>query len=290
MRSKAMKTMTAPATMTAAPSSIAREKPCAAASAFVVSQVVGSEPLVPKRFLRNRTRVSANVATMFVTASFFALFFSLTLYMEGVLHYSALRTGLAWGPFGLMLLLGFGISAQLLPRVGVKAGLIAAYLISAAGLYLLSRIGPTGDYAGRVLPGMLLVAFGQAISFIGLLNAALHRLGPSDAGLGSAMQSTSQQLGGSLGLAVLVSIGLRDIGRQVAHGTTQALAVAHGFSLAIELGAAVMVAGAVIVFIAFERIEFIPPEKAALEAAESALGETAPGGDAVPAGAQAPAD
>lgn len=257
-------------------------------AAFVVSQAVGSDPLIPRRFLRNRTRVSANVATMFVTASFFALFFSLTLYMQEVLHYSALRTGLAWGPFGLMLLLGFVVSAQLLPRVGVKAGLIAAYLISASGLYLLSRIGPSGDYAGRLLPGMLLVAFGQSISFIGLLNAALHRLGPSDAGLGSAMQSTSQQLGGSLGLAVLVSIGLRDIGHQVAGGATQALAATHGFSLVIELGVAVMAAGAVIVFIAFERIDFIPPDQAALEAAEAALGGTTSGGG-FPAGARTPA-
>lgn len=155
---------------------------------FVASQITNSEPLVPKRFFRNRTRVTANIATAFVTASFFALFFALTLYMQGVLHYSALRTGLAWGPFGVMLLLGFGVSSQLLPKIGVKIGLIVAYLISAGGLYLLSQISSHGDYPSRLLPGMLLVAFGQSISFMGLLNSALYRLGPADAGLGSAMQ------------------------------------------------------------------------------------------------------
>jgi EmrB/QacA subfamily drug resistance transporter len=252
--------------------------------AFTVSQIVSSQPLVPKRFFRNRTRVTANVATMFGTAGFFSMFFALTLYMQDVLHYSALRAGLAWGPFGLVLLFGFGMAVKLLPVVGVKVGLIFSYLVSALGLYLLSGIGLHGHYAGHLLPGMLVMAFGQSISFMGLINSALHRLGPADAGIGSAVQSTSQQLGGSLGLAVLVSIGLRHIAHQVANGTSQALAATHGYSLTLKLGAAVMAAGAVVVAVAFERVAFIPPEKAALEAAEAGLGLATPA-EPAPAGA-----
>jgi EmrB/QacA subfamily drug resistance transporter len=249
--------------------------------AFVGSQVFGNRPLIPKRFFHNRTRVSANVATMFAGAGFFGLFFSLTLYMQEVLHYSALKTGLAWGPFGAMLFVGLGVSQKLLPKVGVKVALIASFLISALGLLLLSRINVHGDYPGQILPGMLVMAFGQSISFIGLLNSALHRLGPADAGLGSATQNTSQQLGGSLGLAILVSIGLRHIASQVAHGTSQALAATHGYSLIIEIAAAVMAAGAVMVALTFERVDFIPPDKAALEVAEAGVGEVeieTPGG------------
>lgn len=240
---------------------------------FVVSQIVGSRPLIPKQFFHNRTRVSANIATMFAAAGFFGLFFALTLYMQDILHYSALKTGLAWGPFGLALFVGFGVAQKLLPKVGVKVALIASFLISALGLLLLSGISVGGDYPGQMLPGMLVMAFGQSISFIGLLNSALHRLGPADAGLGSATQSTSQQLGGSLGLAILVSIGVRHIASQVAHGTAPALAATDGYSLMFKISAAVMAAGAVVVAFAFERVDFIPADKAALDAAAAAVGE-----------------
>lgn len=170
--------------------------------AFTISQVVSRNPLVPRRFFANRTRVSANLATIFAGAGFFAIFLSLTVYMQDVRHYSALKTGLASGPFGLMLFAGLGATTKILPRFGVRNGLIFSYPISAAGLFPLGGITPHSGYASALLTGMLVMAFGQSISFIGLINSALHRLGPADAGLGSAVQNTSQQLGGSLGLAV----------------------------------------------------------------------------------------
>ncbi|HEX4219516.1 MAG TPA: MFS transporter [Acidimicrobiales bacterium] len=241
--------------------------------AFIVTQIVKSNTLVPKRFFRNRTRVSANLVTLAATASFFALFFSLTLYMQDVLHYSAIKTGLAWGPFGVMLLIGFGVSANLLPRLGVKIGLIVAYSLGALGLFLLSFIGTGSDYPAHILPGMLVMALGQSIVFIGLQNSALYRLGAADAGIGSAVQNTAQQLGGSLGLAVLVTIALRHASSQVVSGVSAVEAATHGYSLAIELAAAVMAVGALAVAITFEKVEFIPPAAMALGAAEAAAGE-----------------
>jgi EmrB/QacA subfamily drug resistance transporter len=241
--------------------------------AFVTSQVAQRDPLIPRRFFRNRTRVSANVATMFAAAGFFGLFFSLTLYMQEVLHYSALKTGLAWGPFGLMLFVGLGVSQKLLPKIGVKHGLTISYLISAAGLFWLSQISADSSYAADILPGMLVMAFGQSISFIGLLNSAMYRLGPVDAGLGSAMQSTSQQLGGSLGLAILVSIALNRIASQLADGVAPAVANTDGYALAIRLAAAVMAAGAIIVATTFEKVDFSAPDKLAIEAAEADAGD-----------------
>jgi EmrB/QacA subfamily drug resistance transporter len=239
---------------------------------LVVWQVISADPLIPQRFFHNRTRVSANVATMFAAGGFFSLFFAMTLYLQDVLHYSALKTGLAWGPFGLMLFVGLGVSQKLLPKIGVKYALVMSYLISAAGLFWLGQIGPHSHYYSDILPGMLVMAFGQSISFIGLLNSALHRLSPTDAGLGSAVQNTSQQLGGSLGLAILVSIALSHIARKLADGVAPALAATDGYSLAIKLGAAVMACGAVVVAIAFEKVDFIPPDKLAVEAAEAEAG------------------
>ena len=240
---------------------------------FAVSQAVSRNPLVPRRFFANRTRVSANFATIFVGAGFFTMFFSLTLYMQDVLHYSALKTGLAWGPFGLMLFAGLGATTKILPRFGVKNGLIFSYLVSAAGLFLLGGIGTHSGYASALLPGMLVMAFGQAISFVGLINSGLYRLGPADAGLGAAVQNTSQQLGGSLGLAVLVAIAIRHTMSQAAQGVAAATAATDGYALSLRLGAAAMIAGAVLVAATFEKVAFIPPDKAALEAAEASAGQ-----------------
>jgi len=119
---------------------------------------------------------------------------------------------------------------------------------------------------------MLVMAFGQSITFIGLQNSGLHKLGPADAGLGSAMQNTSQQLGGSIGLAVLVTIALRHTSHQLADGVAPAAAATNGYIWALRLGAAVTAAGAVVVATLFERVEFIPPDQAAIEAAEASAG------------------
>lgn len=241
--------------------------------AFTAWQVASRTPLVPRRFFTNRTRVTANFATLFSTAGFFTMFFSLTLYMQDVLHYSALKTGLAWGPFGLMLFAGIGTAAKILPKFGVKAGLPVSYLLSATGLFLLGGITTHASYPSALLPGMLVVAFGQAFSFVGLQISGLHRLGPADAGLGSAVQNTSQQLGGSLGLAVLVTIALRYALAQSGHGVATLVAAADGYALALRLAAAAMVAGAILVAVLFEKVGSMAPDQQPLDAANSSAGQ-----------------
>jgi EmrB/QacA subfamily drug resistance transporter len=245
--------------------------------AFVASQATIRDPLVPLRFFANRTRVSANFATILVGAGFLVMFFMLTLYMQDSLHYSALKTGLLWGPFGLGLFVGFGISAQLLPRAGVKVGLVISLTTSAVGLYLLSRMSTHPDYLRHILPGMLIMAVGQGITFLALTNASLHQLDHHDAGLGSAVQNTAQQLGGSLGLAVIVALALRHTDSRIANGTSPLVASIDGYSLALKISAAVMLAAALSVALLFERVNFVPPDKLALEAAEADAGLTATG-------------
>src|ERR1700753_2428171 len=183
--------------------------------AFAISQLTVRQPLIPPRFFTDRTRVSANFATIFMSGAFLGMFFTLTLYMQDVLHYSPLKTGLAWGPFGIALLVGIAVSTKILPRFGVKRGLIFSYTVSGIGLLILSRIGPHSDYLGVLLPGMVVMAFGQGISFPGVQMAGLHGLDAQDAGLGSAVQNTSLQLGGSLGLAIFVTVGLRHTANQL---------------------------------------------------------------------------
>src|SRR6202012_4130168 len=131
---------------------------------------------------------------------------------------------------------------------------------------------PADSSLGHFLPGMLILAFGQGIAFPALQNAAVTGLDQSDAGLGSAVQQTALQLGGSIGLAVLVTVALRHASSKVVEGVAPAVASTEGYALAVRIGAGVMFAGAILVAALFQRVKFIPPEELALEAAESAAG------------------
>lgn len=233
-------------------------------AAFVVSQAIIRDPLVPLRFFRNRTRVTANIATICFTASFISMFYVMTLYMQNIGHYSALKTGLAYLPFGGALLLGIGLSTQLMPRIGVKVGLAVAFLISAVGFLLLGQITVQVDYSAHILPGLLLVALGNGFGLPGLQNAALYEVDSTDAGLASGVQNTFLQIGGSLGLSVLVSLGLRHATSKIAEGATLAVGTTDGYALALRIAAGFAIAAAVTVAIAFQRVRFVPPGQQAV--------------------------
>jgi hypothetical protein len=144
--------------------------------------------------------------------------------------------------------------------------------LSALGIFLITGIHTNSFYASHLLPGMLVMAFGQAVAFVGLQTAGLHGLGPSDAGIGGAVQNTSQQLGGSLGLAIIVTFALRHTSSELAHGVNTAVATTNGYVLALRLCAIVMAAGAVLTAVAFEGMSFVAPEEAAIETAEADAG------------------
>jgi hypothetical protein len=134
---------------------------------------------------------------------------------------------------------------------------------------------------------MLIMAFGQGITFPGVQTSALQGLGRGDAGLGAAVQNTSLQVGGSLGLAVLVTVALRHTASRLAHGLTPLLASSDGYSLAIKISAAIMLLGAIIVITTFERVDFVPPDQIALDVAEASLGSDGSGTTPRPAPASA---
>ena len=213
-----------------------------AALAIVESRV--AQPLVPFRVLADRTRLAANVTSIFQTSAFFAMFFSLTLYMQQVLGYSPLRTGLAYVPFGGALIAGVGASTNLVPRAGIRAVAVAGGVIGAVGLLLLSMIPVHGHYASAVLPGMLVLAFGSGLLFPAVTNGSLAGVSDADAGLASGLQSTVQQVGGSLGLAVIVTAGSRHAADLLAHGQALAAASTHGYALGFRIASIVLLAGA----------------------------------------------
>ena len=181
----------------------------------VVVEARSAVPLIPLRFFTNRTRAAANVLSLFFSAGFFSYFFLLTLFLQQVLHYSPLRGGLSYLPFGISIGVGIGLSSGLTPRLGVKPMLSAGFFGSAVGLLLTSGITVGSGYATGVLPGMIVLGLASRLLSPAVTNAALHQVTGQDSGLASGVQSSVQQVGGALGLACLVTLALREASSQI---------------------------------------------------------------------------
>ncbi|HEX6393799.1 MAG TPA: MFS transporter [Acidimicrobiales bacterium] len=172
---------------------------------FVVLQLRGRHPLVPPRLFRNRTLVGADVGMLIAGAGLFGVFFFLTLYMQNVLHYSALKTGVAYLPLTVTLVISAGVGSRILGRLGPRPILVTGFLLGAGGLALLARISPTTGYLD-VLPSLLLIGAGMGGAFVSVTSAAVSGVPQEDAGVASALLNAVQQIGGSLGLAVLTAV------------------------------------------------------------------------------------
>ena len=219
----------------------------AAIALFVGLERRAEEPLIPARFLRNTTRITANVANLVFASVFFTVFFLMTLYFEETLHYSALRTGLAYLPVGLFIGLGIAISSSLVPKIGVKPLLTTGAASFATGTFLLSRITAHGSYWSVDLPGLIVMALGAGLSFAAFGNASMHEVSGQDASLASGVNSTAQSIGGSVGLALLATLALRHASTAAAHGVPFTVAATNGASLAFKIGAVIALAGGLMV-------------------------------------------
>jgi EmrB/QacA subfamily drug resistance transporter len=173
---------------------------------FVAETRLVAVPLVPMRFFRSRTASGANIVMLLVGGAFFSMWYFLTLFMQQVLGYSALRTGLAFLPQSFAIIIGAQISSRIMSRTGTWPVVTAGTTFATVGFVLLSQLSPTSSYAaGIMLPGCI-VAFALGLLFSPLAAAATSTVAPQDAGLASGILSTSRQVGGSLGLALLASI------------------------------------------------------------------------------------
>jgi predicted MFS family arabinose efflux permease len=221
---------------------------------FVLVEARIADPLVPLKFFRNRTRVAANVTTLFFSAPFFVGFFLLTLYLEEVQGWSPLKTGLAYLPFGGAIGLGIGLGSGLVTKVGIKPLMFTGFVLLGVGSLLFARISVGGDYAGEVLPAMLISGFGSGLAFMGFGNSAVHRVSREDASLASGVQNSLQQIGGAIGLAVLASIALRHTASAVAGGANPASAAVDGYQLAFVIGAVIAIVGALVLLVLMEHV------------------------------------
>jgi predicted MFS family arabinose efflux permease len=211
--------------------------------AFVAWERRHPEPLMRFGILRIRTVLGANVAGFILGTALFAMFLMLTLYMQQVLGYSAMKTGVAYLATAGTAIIWSGVAAQLVNKVGVKPVLVAGMSFLTIGLVYLTQVSVGGSYLGDLLPGFLLIAIGMGFAFVPISIAALAGVQPAEAGLASGLINTSQQIGGALGIAALSAIATSRTTDSVEGGTQLPVALVDGFRGALWAAAAVGIVG-----------------------------------------------
>src|SRR5437773_2633284 len=174
--------------------------------AFVAIELRSPWPLLPLRIFRNRTLTGANVAMAIVGGVAFSEFFLLTLYLQDVLHYSAVESGVAFLAFALAVVLVSNIAQLIVGRFGVRPTLTAGLLISAVSVAWLARLPVDGHYFWDIFPGFVLGGAGMGLSFVPVTIASLTGVDRADAGVASGLVNTSRQIGGAIGLAAVSAI------------------------------------------------------------------------------------
>ena len=204
------------------------------------------DPLVPLRIFSNRSLAAADATFLLVAAALFGVFFFLTLYFQQVLGYSALKTGVAYLPLSLTLIGASALASRLVDRFTPKPVLCVGLLTATVGFVLLSLIDGHGDYASHVLPAMIVIGSGLGLSFVPITIAATNGVASGDSGLASGLLNTTQQVGGSLGLAVLSSVSTSRTTSALDGGSALPVALTHGFKGAILVAALLCAIGVVL--------------------------------------------
>jgi len=216
-------------------------------AAFVTIELRSASPLVPFGIFRLRTLTGANVVGVLTGASLFSMFFFISLYMQQVLGYSAIKAGLSYLPLALTIIVSAGIASQLTTRVGFKPVLATGMALIAAGLIWFSQVSVGGGFLTDILGPSLLAAVGLGFAFVPQTIAAVAGVRDHEAGLASGLINTSQQVGGALGLAVLATVANTRTDDLFAEGANRATALTEGFQSAFLAGAGLAILGLIAV-------------------------------------------
>ncbi len=218
--------------------------------AFVAIELRSPSPLLPLRIFRSRTLTGANIAMAIVGGVAFSEFFLLTLYLQDVLHYSAVESGVAFLAFALTVVLVSNLAQLIVGRFGIRPTLTAGLLISAISVAWLARLPVDGHYFQDIFPGFVLGGAGMGLSFVPVTIASLTGVDRSDAGVASGLVNTSRQIGGALGIAAVSAVAASATSNYVSvHGVaaTSGAALDHGFQTGLYVLIGLLVAGALIV-------------------------------------------
>ena len=244
---------------------------------FVLVEMRTSHPLLPLRVAVDRNRGGSFLASLLVGAGLFAMFLFLTYYFQINLGYSPLKSGFAFLPFSGGIIVTAGLASALLPRFGPKPLMVTGMAMATVGLFYLTRLGTDSSWVTHVLPAEIVMSVGMALVFVPLSSLSLFGVDPRDAGVASALLNTTQQVGGSLGTALLNTLYASAVTSWAAShvpgaaGKTafQLEAYLHGYRVAFVVGGFLLAAAlvVVIVFINAKRDELPSPADAVPAAA-----------------------
>src|SRR6266498_2989378 len=217
---------------------------------FVALELRSPSPLLPLRIFRQRTLAAANATMAIIGAVAFSEFFLLTLYLQDVLHYSAVQSGVAFAAFALTVVVVSNVAQVVVGRLGVRPTLTAGLLVFAVSVGLLTRLPVDGNYFRDLFPAFVLGGAGMGLSFVPVTIASLTGIERSDAGVASGLINTSRQIGGAIGLAAASAIAATSTSNFVdAHSAVTAssgVALDHGFQTALYALTGLLILGAVI--------------------------------------------
>jgi EmrB/QacA subfamily drug resistance transporter len=219
--------------------------------AFLVNQRLADDPLMPFRIFRVRTVAGANGVGALLGAVLFANFFVLTLYVQDILGFSAMKTGLTFLATAGTAVVSAGVAQALTTRFGAKPIIIIGLTLLTAGMVWYSQIPVDGSYISDLLPGYLMVGVGIAFAYVPIQIAALAGVVEREAGLASGLINTSQQIGGAIGTAVASTVFTSHYKTLLAEGRSQADALTHGYGYAFWalalFGAAAIIAAVTLI-------------------------------------------
>jgi EmrB/QacA subfamily drug resistance transporter len=215
-------------------------------AAFVLVEMRAAHPLLPLRVVLERNRGGSFLASFITAAGLFGMFLFLTYYMQGTLRYSALKTGFAFLPFSVGIVVGATIATKMLVRIGPRVLMLVGLVMAAIGLLWLTQVSVNSSYVVHLLPAMLVISVGLGQVFVTLSSTALLGVADHDAGVASAMVNATQQVGGSLGTALLNTVAASATASYLTShvGQTQA-GLVHGYHIAFLVSAGVLAFGAV---------------------------------------------
>jgi MFS family permease len=219
-------------------------------ASFVINELRVKNPLVPLSILRVRGVAIADATQLVAVGGFVPMFFFLTLYMQTVLHFSPIQTGLAYLPLTGGFIISSGIASQLFAKVGTKPVIVVGAVIAAAGLYWTSRIPVDGSYVADILPGILVISLGGGGVFVGVTTAANAGVDEAKAGLAAGLLNTGQQVGTALGLATLSALATAHTSSLLRSGHSVADSATQGYARALLGGAVLVLAGSVVAMLA----------------------------------------
>ena len=233
---------------------------------FVALQARREHPMLPLALFRDRNRSGSYATMLFVGAGLMGTFYLLTLYLQEVLRFTPVRTGLSSLPFSAGIILGAGISSKLVERLAPRAVAGPGLFVGAGGMFWLSMLSVHSSYVAHVLPAVFLTSLGLGLSAVAMTLTAVHGVSEERAGVASAVVNMAQQLGAALGLAVFTTISLTaaetrlpDAAKTLHAGLSAqgpdvlaraSVALSHGYTTALLSGAALLLLAAVVVLAA----------------------------------------